>query len=138
MVKWKMKLGLYLITLILIPIASALPLCEDSPQISSDCTMVTPEISCGTYNYSIMNTSGHMQENGSLTRLHDSVYYFNFTMDAGEYIIRLCDGAVREVVVKEDDFTMLGVAITLSALGGLFIYLGYKALTKKGQENDEY
>ena len=93
--------------------ANALELCEGTPKISTDCAMVTPALTqCTTYNYSIFNTTGEEVSNGTLTLLNNDVYYFNFTLGKGEYLIRLCDGGVREIIVEgKDEMASLAVVI---------------------------
>ena len=97
------------VTLFLVSVVFALPMCEDSPKIKTNCSMVTPSITCSLYNYSIFNTSGARLEFGNLTQLNDSIYYFNFTLMEGEYLVKICDGAVREVVIEEGDNMIVGV-----------------------------
>ena len=110
-----MKTIIILILTILTMIVSvnALELCEGTPKISTDCAMVTPALTqCATYNYSIFNTLGVPVENGTLTLLNNDVYYFNFTLGKGEYLIRLCDGGVREIIVEgKDEMASLAVII---------------------------
>jgi len=92
-----------LILLLLIPftIASALEMCEDNLEIGGNCTMVTPTITCGTYNYDIIKTNGSVVLNDApLSLLENNVYYFNFTENEGDYLIRLCDGTTREIRVR--------------------------------------
>lgn len=131
-----MKLGMVWL-LLLIPVVWGLPLCEDTPQISSNCVMVTPQISCDVYNYSIMNTSGGVVELGNLSQLNQSVYYFDFNLTEGEFVIRLCDGGVREVVVAEDEFTMLAVAIVLTVFGAVVIFIGYHIVKSRSEGEHE-
>lgn len=97
------KLLIIIIFLVSIQLSTALDLCEDTPEISTNCAMVTPELTqCTTYDYKIFNTSGTVIETGSLTLLENDVYYFNLTLGEGEYLIRLCDGALREIIIAED------------------------------------
>lgn len=107
--------------------AGALEMCEDAPKITTDCTMITPALTqCTTYNYSIFNPTGTEVSNGTLTLLYNDIYYFNFTLGKGEYIIRLCDGGVREVLVEgKDEMASLAVIIFV-----MLITLGVFALPK--------
>ena len=121
------------VSLFLVSVVFALPMCEDSPEIKSNCSMITPSIGCSLYNYSIFNTTGARLEFGNLTLLNDSVYYFNFTLEEGEYVVKLCDGAVREVVVKpmEDNNMIIGMIILLPMILGLFMMMGAWSLDAK-------
>lgn len=123
-----MKKIIYLIMLVLLVSvvcgASYLDICEDSARISGNCTMITPALTdCSIYNYSIINSTGGLKESDNLTLLYDDLYYFNFSLGKGEYVIRLCDGAMREVIVEgEDDMASLAVTIFVSLITlGIFI-----------------
>ena len=110
---------------------SALPMCEDSPEITTNCSMLTPSIVCGEYNYSIFNMSGQRVEVGNMTLLNDSVYAFDFTLGEGEYVVKICDGAVREVVVEQEGGSMIvAIIILLPMLLGLFMLGGAFTLDK--------
>lgn len=127
----KMKRIIVLLMLLLLPIASAIDVCEDKPKISTPCMMLTPEISeCSIYDYKIyeINTTteskGDLINNGTLSTFNGEIYYFNFTEAEGEYLVRLCDGAVREVIVENDnDEFWLYVVSGLVLLG--LLGLGY-------------
>jgi len=122
MIKW---ITLLILVLATTSVSATLELCEDTPEITTNCTMVTPAISCPAYNYTIYNVSGGVEESGNLTLLGGDIYYFNFTLGRGEYLILLCDGGVREVVVKpEEDKMIIGVLILLPMLLGFFLLIG--------------
>ena len=123
--------------MLMCPLVFAMPLCEDTPTISNNCTMVTPVITCSNYNYTILNTTGHHIESGNLSHLNSSVYYFNFSQPSGQYIVVLCDGGLREVIVEEDENTMIAVAITFGIIGTLFFYLGYKMLNDRAKDDED-
>lgn len=110
------KIFIILICVIL-PVIQALDMCKDSVRIHTNCTMVTPSILCTSYNYSIYDLNGTLREQSNLTYLNSSLYYFNFTLQEGYYIIELCDGTTREVYVepKEGNEMIIGV-IVLSPL----------------------
>ena len=130
------KIILLTMFFILIPIAWALPMCEDKLEINTNCTMVTPTISCGTYNYSIINTSsGSSVTDGDLTLLNGNIYYFNFTEGEGDYLVILCDDTTREVrVTQEDENKMiLGVLILAPLILGAFLLIGAATL---GEEHN--
>lgn len=97
-------------------------ICEDIIPPETNCTMVTPSILCSDYNYTIINSTGNMVTQGNLTLLSSSVYYFNFTKSAGDYIITLCDGTTREVYVQhtQEEKSDMYIAILLW-LGIMFV-----------------
>ena len=116
----------WLILAFITPLANALDLCEDTPEITPDCIMVTPELTqCTTYDYKIFDTNGTIKETGNLTALEGDVYHFNFTLGAGEYIIRLCDGATREVVVEADKDQRYYLYVVALITSAILIGLGY-------------
>lgn len=85
---------IYLIFLVLISSTYALELCT-SENDYTNCSFITPAITCDEYNYTIINSTGNLVEEGNLTWFYDNIYYFNMTLPPGEYIIRLCDGTTR-------------------------------------------
>lgn len=103
-------------------------ICEDTIQIHTNCTMITPHLSCTIYNYTIYNATpdnniGQLIEQDNLTLINSSKYYFNFTKGEGNYIIELCDGTTRMVQVKNTgDNTVLGIII-LSPLLLAFLFM---------------
>jgi len=117
---------LFTITLVT---AEPLPLCEDEQVIYSNCTMLTPTLDCTEYNWTAWNLSGGLAGNGSLRLLNSSVYYFNFTLGEGDYIIELCDHSTREIRVKEDeDRTMFAAIIILPMLLAIIFMIGAASL----------
>lgn len=117
--------------IVLIPIALATDICEDVLTPRQQCEMLTPTLSCTTYNYTIYNQTNYIT-NGNLTLLENSIYYFNFNQSAGSYIVELCDGSTREIVVDGRD-QMSSIAITLFVLFvsfGLFILPFVKQFSK--------
>ena len=115
-----------LIVLLLFPaLSSALDICGDTPQVNTDCAMVTPAITCSSYTYTIFNTTNNVIEQGTLTQLRGQVYYFNFNQPAGDYLISLCDGGLREITVSnlnEQYYLYVVAAMSIIAL----LILGYK------------
>lgn len=102
-------------------------LCGDGKEVNTNCTLVTPELSCGTYNYSIFNHTGGKVDNGSLGVFNaaDSIYYINFSQGKGDYLVVLCDGTTREVSAYNGGIGMLGVLIILPLIMAfIFIYAG--------------
>ena len=100
-------------------------MCEDSVDITKNCTMITPLLSCVNYSYAVRNASdGTVRTNNSLTVLGD-VYAFNFTEPEGDYIVVLCDGSTREVKVQypEDDDMTVGAIILLPAILGIIFLI---------------
>ena len=100
--------------------AQALKLCEDNPdkKITTQCTMVTPKLTgCTPYvNYSIFNISGDNVESGNLTSWGGGMFYFNFSLGKGEYVILLCDGGTREVVAEAEKDEMASLSVTFLVL----------------------
>jgi len=126
--KWN---KLLLLMILFLPVSYALDLCEDTIQIHTNCTMVTPFIvGCDAYNYTIYNATadgnmGGIVDYGALTSLNASTYYFNFTEASGKYVVQLCDGTTRLVQVKNSgDSSVLGIIILIPLiLAGLFLFV---------------
>jgi len=90
--------------------------------------MLTPSLDCGSYTYSIYNLTGNLEVfNESLTYLNSSIYYINFTLGIGDYIVELCDGTTREVRVGAlEDYTMLSIIFGLVAMIAFLMFFGSK------------
>ena len=115
---WKLtKAILWLaIGIFCINFVSAIDICSRENPIRTNCTMLTPALNCTEvgYNYSIVNISGAIIVNSTLTNLALDIYYLNFSQPKGNYIVRLCDGSTREVrVVEGDDNDMIVGALIL-------------------------
>jgi len=87
--------------------------------------MHTPSISCGTYNYNIYNLSNGavIVGNESLALINDGIYKLNFTniSHAGNYVVKLCDGSVRGIIVEGGVDVDYGIAIMIGLIGAAFI-----------------
>ena len=129
MAKWKLITLLIFLVMTGAVVASPIyPKCEDTVEINTNCTMITPVLACATFDYNITNATGgnKVVEQASLAPLNDSVYYFNFTQGRGSYIITLCDGTSREVTVKEDVNKMIVLAAIILLpliISGLMFYV---------------
>lgn len=127
----KMKKTILFIFFLLIPVANAIDVCKDTPKISTPCMMLTPEIArCDKYTYEVFyanvttEAGGHSITDGNLSVYNGNIYYFNFTEAGGDYLIRLCDGGTREIIVDNDDNEFyLYIFSVLAFLG--FLGLGY-------------
>lgn len=105
----------------------ALDMCEDKIEISQNCTLLTPIVKdCSVFDYEIYNISGDLVETDNLTILTTDIYYLNFTVGAGDYIVKLCDGTTRELRVTSEDSEKMIIAalIILPVILGLFLLLG--------------
>jgi len=109
-------------------------ICEEILTPGESCEMLTPYITCSNYVYDIYNASQNVT-NGTLTLVEDGIYKINFNLSEGDYIVKLCDGATREIIVEYEDDNMTGLAITLFILSvaGTLIFL---PLFKKEFHND--
>lgn len=122
MIKWIILISIFL----LLPTVMASELCENTPEINKGCTMVTPDLTqCTTFDYKIFDINGTVVETGDLALLEDNVYHFNITLEEGEYIIRLCDGAVREIIVKEDLNNRYFLYVTSVLIFFILLIIGY-------------
>lgn len=117
------KVKYLILFLLVLPLAWA-DICTDTVEIRSNCTMITPTLNCSVYNYSIFNESGSQVETGSLHQLDSNIYKFNFTLEEGAYVVKLCDGSTREVRVAEDDKMLIAVIALLPLILGFFFIIG--------------
>ena len=96
-------------------------ICSDTPISNTNCEMVTPPISCTTYNYTIYDDNQTVNEIGNLSIYADNLYYFNFSKSNGKFIITLCDSTYREVYVNGDGEVITGSILAI--LGVIIILL---------------
>lgn len=113
-----MKWPLILIIILVIPTAFATyEICGDIVNPNTNCTMVTPVISCTNYTYQITNTSGSVITTGNMTLFEGQKYHFNFTEGPGRYVVTLCDDTTREVFVEDSTkMWVVGVSILMFML----------------------
>lgn len=107
-------------------VAFALEMCEDTREINTNCTMITPVVTgCALFNYSVYNMTGDSVLSGNLTNFTKDVYQFNFTLGEGDYLVKLCDDTTREIRVKQEDENkmIIAVIILLPMLLGLFLLI---------------
>lgn len=104
---------LIILTLFLVPLVSG-TLCEERLTPGKNCTMFTPIISCTQYNYSIYNLS-EIVTSQNLTNVSDSIFSLDINLSQGNYVVALCEGSTRELIVEGKD-EMASVAITLFIL----------------------
>lgn len=106
--------------------------------------MMTPALTCTTYNYDIINDSGsQVVSGGSLTQLDGSIYWLNFTEETGNYIVRLCDNSTREFRVTQtydtkfktevDARMSIAISIFLVAVTIMFFYMAANQKNKNFQ-----
>ena len=102
------KLFLFLLVLLVAPFVSAqTPVCEDLLDLGQNCSMLTPAITCSTYNYTCYTKAGVEAQQGVLTQINGSIYSFTFNQTTeGGYICELCDSSTREIVVVRDEVQM--------------------------------
>lgn len=100
-------------------------ICDDTPNNNEQCEMVTPPITCTTYNYTIYQNFT-INQTGNLQIYDDDLYYFNFTKSNGEYIIKLCDGTYREIFVGGDEKMIIATIIGLLGIIAFLIVLWLK------------
>jgi len=134
MAKWQIYL---IMMLVFIYTATALDMCEDTIEINTNCTMVTPTLNCTSYTYDIINMTNEsgavIVNDAALTNVAGNIYKFNFTQPQGQYLVQLCDDTTREVIVKSDESnkTMIGIIILLPMILGLFFLIGAATLNDR-------
>lgn len=115
-----------------------LEMCEDVMDPPANCTVVTPTMNCTVYQYDIYNaTNGVLLDDDlSLYNYTANLYHFNFTKDAGHYVIQLCDATTRELVVRNQEKKMITAFLILLPLIVAFflMYLYNSQIQKMPQE----
>jgi len=108
-------------------IVSAYEMCSENIKINSPCTMLTSTLgTCSIYNYTIIIPNGTEVTSENLTLINENIYNFNFTELSGEFLIKLCDGTTREVIVSEDEKMNQTIIFGLAILTGFLIFFGSK------------
>lgn len=101
-------------------------MCEDIMQPSSNnCTMITPEIICSQYNYTVLNYTGSIVQSGNLTLLDSVFYSFQFQQIKGGYLVSLCDGSTREISVRGDNNMYFSIVFVSAIFMALFLVLAW-------------
>jgi len=97
-----------MVLLMVTPVIGLLPeLCDETPTLATNCTVVTPAIVCNTFLYNItrLNTTTgiatQVVTNDNLSVWDTDLYYFNFTQtdSRADYVVRLCSGHTVQLSV---------------------------------------
>ena len=110
----------------LTPLVTGLDICNNPISPNIECQIITPMVNCSNYTYKVLNTTGAIIDNNSLSVFGEGLYTFNFSEGVGEYIVVLCDGSTKELIVKNEESQMIALSIIMIMIGGYFIFLGYK------------
>ena len=90
--------------LLALPLISALEECQDVVTASTNCEVVTPVISCATYD--LYNPSHSLDtDDGAMTQIGATgIYYFTFNeATAGDWTIHLCSNHTTEITIGTTD-----------------------------------
>ena len=115
----------------LIQLAVAIETCEYKEDITEACTILTPILTgCSSYNYSVIDVNGTAVSSSLLTSIGDDQYKFTLNESEGDYIIKLCSGATREVKVrgKDENNMIIAAIILIPMLLGFFLLIGATGL----------
>jgi len=128
MIKWKITLITITILICLATAANA-ETCKDQIITGQNCTILTPNIDCSHYNITIWNETGGLVRHVNLTSFASNMYTANFNESTGSYVLELCEGTIREIIVKPEDkmAELIGIAILLF---GITLLFGYWATLK--------
>ena len=122
------KILFIILVVLLATTASAASSCEDRLLPGTNCTMFTPTIVCANYTYDILNSTSVLLDDANLTLVDNSVYRFEFNQTAGSYLVRLCDGSTRELVVEgEDDMASLAITLFILSVAAFLFALPFFA-----------
>jgi len=97
---------LFLVVILLVLISSVYSeICNEEVYPDTECEIITPVISCGAYNYDLINLTlgdnGVLVNDGTMTQIGTtSSYNFTFNQPSGEYLIILCDNSTSYINVR--------------------------------------
>lgn len=136
-----MKKILLLLLALLIPVAAqAINQCESVLTTGTNCTMVTPTLSsCSNNSYKVINTTldgGTLVNQGILASYYSTdIFYFNFSQKRGAYLVELCDGTTREIIVsdfgRDDNGMIIAMLILIPMLLGLIFIIAAATLSEE-------
>jgi len=115
-----MKIVIYLLVFFcFVQLATALNICELPLNVQEECILLTPTLVCsGEYNYEIFNNTGGTEQTGNLTVFDTNIYYFNISLSEGEYLVELCDGSTREIIVGGKQMSL---SLVVGVIGLVFL-----------------
>jgi len=108
-------------------------MCSTPLKVGVPCIITTPTLNCSFgFTYDVINLSGNLTvNNGSLARLHNDIFFLNFTDvdEKNDFTIRLCDGSTREIRVisggeggvTQADMVFIAIAIIFVAVLAVII-----------------
>lgn len=119
-----------MIILVSITASAELEQCEEPIEPLEECKIITPVINCeGAYDYVIINSTNNTVIENNLTEYEAGTYYFNWSMESGEYVIVLCDGTTREVIIGGKNMSL---TTTIGILGFVFLLFFVASKIKPG------
>ncbi len=134
------KWPFFLLILLILPIVNAITCTQETVV---PCTVVTPVLSCPTYNYSVYNNEGGVLQSGLLTHINDSIYAFdliNVTVNS-VYTVKLCSNHTTQItsVLYETQDTGKGAilfGLILSQIGIMGFILYFSSILGKETTTD--
>lgn len=108
--------------------------CEDNIQPLSECMIVTPSLICGSYTYEVYSNNMTLIESGNLSSyVSNDIFYFNFSKEVGEYLVKLCDDTTGVFFVNYytlsvfgESFNWLAIILVFIALSGVCLWVSKK------------
>jgi hypothetical protein len=106
------KLYHWIIIITLLSVGSyALNICSNPAPVLQTCSIITPSLNCGVYNYSLYDENSSLINYGSLSPFSGNIYYFNITLNYGRYVAVLCDASSRNIIVDDVNNTSISLNI---------------------------
>lgn len=131
----KKILFIILFLFLLVPALGYYDICQEEIETNSNCSYITPVLSCDTYTYDIINITGlKIVDNSTLTHLNSSIYVFNFSQAEGNYVVRLCDNTTSTVQVTQEDSNKMIIAVII-LLPMLLAFIFMMAANSLGEEH---
>lgn len=119
---------------IIIPsiIVSAIEICGEEENPVGSCRIITPQINCSEYNFTIRNSLGNITNQSNLSNLYGNYYYTDISLRKGTYFIEICDGNSREIIVEESGSMLIAIIIGLLGIPLLLLFFA----SQLGKDND--
>lgn len=113
---------LYMLMFLVLVSYSFGAVCEDNIQPLVSCQLVTPVINC--VGYEVYSNNQSLIESGNLSLwVSSDIYYFNFSEDIGEYLVKLCDGTTGKFFVNYYNLSVFGQSFNWLAIIIIFVVI---------------
>lgn len=104
-----------LMAFLLLPLVEGIDFCGATNAMKV-CRLVTPELNCTSYNYSIYHMNGSIIQSGNLTNYLGDYYYVDLNLSKGGWVVEICSNQTAGIQVEDVQDNMIIAAIILAPL----------------------